>query len=38
MIPGGDGRILAGRVGADGILVPFLLKRDVCISWVSVVG
>ena len=38
VVPGGDGGILAGRVGADGILVAFLLKRDVLISWVGVVG
>ena len=36
--PSCDGRILAGRIGADRILVAFFLKRDVCISWVGVVG
>ena len=38
VIPRGDGSILAGRIGTDRILVAFLLKRDVCISWVGVVG
>ena len=38
MVPSRDGGILAGRVGTDGILVAFLLKRDVRISWVGVVG
>jgi hypothetical protein len=38
VVPGGNGGILAGRVGADGILVTFLLKRDVCVSRVGVVG
>ncbi len=38
VVPGGDRRILAGRIGADGILVAFLLKRDVLVSWVGVVG
>ena len=38
VVPGGDGGILAGRVGADGILVAFLLKRDVRVSRVGIVG
>ena len=36
VVPSRHGGIFAGRVGADGILVTFLLKRDVRISWVGI--